>query len=94
MVGSDQFWHPKLVRPDQITSTKHGPAGPIFSPDLFFRYRPLILGYVVGFIKIALREKVAGADPGFRKGGGHTYVTVSMVIVCEVHNLACKACQI
>ena len=40
MVGSDQFWHPKLVRPDQITSTKHGPAGPIFSPDQFFRYRP------------------------------------------------------
>ena len=38
MVGSDQFWHPKLVRPDQITSTKHGPAGPIFSPDQFFRY--------------------------------------------------------
>ena len=26
--------------------------------------------------------------------GGHNYVTVSMVIVCEVHNLACKACQI
>ena len=28
------------------------------------------------------------------KGGGHNYVTVSMVIVCKVHNLACKACQI
>ena len=26
--------------------------------------------------------------------GGHNYVHVSMVIVCEVHNLACKACQI
>ena len=36
MVGSDQFWHPKLVRPDQITSTKHGPAGPIFPRTNFF----------------------------------------------------------
>ena len=28
------------------------------------------------------------------KRGGHNFVTVSMVIVCKVHNLACKACQI
>ena len=28
------------------------------------------------------------------KKGEHNYVTVSMEIVYEVHNLACKACQI
>ena len=34
----DQFWMPKLVRPDQITSTKISPAGPNFAPDRFWRY--------------------------------------------------------
>jgi len=35
----DQLWMPKMVRPDQITLTKIGPAGPNFAPDWFWRYR-------------------------------------------------------
>ena len=38
--GRTNFWLQKLVRPDQIRSTKIGPAGPIFAPDQFFRYSP------------------------------------------------------